>query len=347
MLEIIKSMNNTTKNTIYSIALVLLISVVYFYRKSNTPAYIYITGQTMGTVTYNIKYSDKEGRNFKSQIDSLLIAFNQSQSTYIPTSEISRFNQGDSLQFESPYFYPVLKRSKEIYIASGGKFNPTVMPLVNAWGFGPAKKDSLDAKLIDSLLTLVDFESIVFDERGVRKNKKGVCLDFSAIAKGYASDVLADFLISKGVQNLMVEIGGEVVCRGLNDKGTNWSIGIEDPNVALNEQRVFQKIYLKNMAMATSGNYRNFYENNGKKYWHTIDPHTGYPAENTMLSSSVIASDCMTADAYATAFMAMGIEKAKELLAHHTEINAFLIYTENGEIKTYYTPQFQRYFKEE
>jgi FAD:protein FMN transferase len=332
------------KSRIYPLVLVLIIFVVYKYRESVTEKKIVFQGKTMGT-TYTIKYLDKEGRNFQSSIDSLLVVFNQSLSTYIPDSEISRFNNNSEHTFELPFFYPVLRSSKEIYEVTGGAFDPTVMPLVNAWGFGPSKNKLPDSATVISLLQLVNFDSIVFDETTVRKVMPGMMLDFSAIAKGYGVDVVADFIAFKGVNNLMVEIGGEVVCRGVNEKGESWSIGIDKPN---SESTNFQAVVkLENKALATSGNYRNFYIKDGKKYAHTLSPVTGFPVEHSLLSASVFSKDCMTADAYATAFMVLGVEKSREILSANPELDAFLVYTdENGEYKTYATEGIRRFIKE-
>lgn len=336
---------NRKKNAIYSLILVLLILSVWWYRKSdegetNKPFEDYtkviFEGKTMGT-TYQVKYLGPDGISYKEEVDSLLEKVNLSLSTYIPESEISQFNRGTILKYESPFFYPVLKRSKEIYKKTGGAFDPTVGPLVNAWGFGPSDSKHPDSAAIDSLLHLVNYDSIYFDSISVCKLIIGISLDFNAIAKGYGVDVVAGFLNEKGIKNMMVEIGGEVYCQGRNEDDKIWLIGIDNPIAESGGDRIKATVQLHDMALATSGNYRNYYVKDGVKYAHTISPETGHPVRHSLLSASVFAKDCMTADAYATAFMVMGLEKAKKVLEEE-ELDAYLIYSDNsGGIKTYIT----------
>jgi thiamine biosynthesis lipoprotein len=339
-------MSNRNKNLLYSAILIGLMSLVYLYRKQSfTSKEIYVQGTTMGTTPYNIKYLDEQHRDFKIDIDNVLKQFNQSLSTYIPDSEISNFNKYDSLTYESRYFYPVLNRSKTVFERTQGAFDPTVMPLVRAWGFGPGKTpQEMTQSKIDSLLQLVGFQYISYNEHTAKKLKDNVQLDFSAIAGGYASDLVAELLLQKGIVNFMVEIGGEVVCRGTNAKGDIWSIGIENPIIAEEGGKEISSIIkLENKALATSGNYRNFYIKEGKKYAHTLDPKTGYPVQHSLLSSTVITQDCMDADAYATAFMVMGVEKSIDFLKKNTNIQALLIYDENGTMKIFMTEGLTNY----
>jgi thiamine biosynthesis lipoprotein len=231
----------------------------------------------------------------------------------------------------------VLACSREVAQRTGGAFDPTVGPLVRAWGFGPDKKvpvpDSLKIKTLRELVGLHKVES----KNGLRK-PAGVELDFSAIAKGQAVDVLGDFLERKNIKDYLVEIGGEVRCRGKNDKGEPWSIGIEDPTVDPLTQRVLAIIKLENRSMATSGNYRNFYEKDGVIYAHIIDPRTGYNARHNLLSASVFAPDCMRADAYATAFMVLGLDKSLEIVKADPKMDALFIYrADDGQLKTLVT----------
>ena len=330
-------MNNRVKNALYSIALVILVFAVWKYRQSNSVNEIKIEGKTMGTA-YHITYYDKESRNFNTQIDSVLVVFNQSLSTYIKNSEISNFNEGNSFRFNLPFFLPVLEKSKEVERLSDGAFDPTVMPLVNAWGFGPGKKLKPDSAKIDSIMEFVGFEKIQFNRDSIWKNDVRVQLDFSAIAKGYGVDVVADYLKSMGVTDWFIEIGGEISAFGKNQKlDKTWEAAILDPSSTY--ENLINKAYVKleDKAMATSGNYFNFYEENGKKYSHTINPSSGYTIQHELLSASVFADDCMTADAWATAFMVMGKDKAIKKLEQIGELDAFLIYsTENG-IETFVT----------
>ena len=315
--------------------------VVFTISRQGAPKTQLISGQTMGTIIYNVKFIGDGSEVLKEEIDSVLQAFNQSLSTYIPSSEISRLNDSANLAFESTYFYPVLARSKEIFEATEGTFDPTVGPLIQAWGFGPEKQiPQLDSAKVDSLRDLSGFDLVDFDKNGVSM-PDFFQLDFSAIAKGYAVDIVGELLEVNGVSNYLVEIGGEVRCRGINDEDKSWSLGIEDPTVSLDEQKLLAIVRLKDLSLATSGNYRNYYEKDGKIYAHIIDPRTGYTAQHNLLSASVFASDCMTADAYATGLMVLGLEKSKEIISRDN-IDAILIYRDQaGALKSYVSPGIQ------
>ncbi len=320
--------------------LLFAVAFVYFIRISNKdePNQQEFTGQTMGTIPYTVKVISAETLPIGFGIDSVLKAFNQSLSTYIPDSEISRFNHLDTLVYESDLFYPILQRSKEIHEATQGAFDPTVGPLVNIWGFGPDKSIKIpDSTQIDSLLNLTGFDQISFNASYSAK-QPGMYLDFSAIAKGYAIDIVAEFVESYGVKDYMVEIGGEVRVRGKNTKGQGWSIGIDDPLVAKNERKILSILEVDNMSLATSGNYRNYYEKEGLVYAHIIDPRTGYNRNHNLLSASVFSSDCMTADAYATGFMVMGLQESIKTVEKDAALEALLLYQEGGEIKSYVSP---------
>lgn len=332
-------MDNRRKNLIYSLVLLLLMASVWAYRSyMQRPTHFHVAGTTMGVVPYNVKYIDPEGRELKAEIDSLLKDFNQSLSTYIPDSEISRFNRDSVHHFESGFFYPVLQKSQEVYENTDGAFDPTVMPLVRAWGFGPGKKAVATPAMVDSLLKLVGFYQVHFNEEKVWKSKRGVELDFSAIAKGYAVDLVGELLQSKGIEHYMVEIGGEVVANGLNEKGNPWTLGIDNPDLDKGESEISAIVQLQGRGLATSGNYRNYYNKDGKKLGHTIDPKTGHPVQRDVVSASVFAKDCMTADAYATAFMEMGKAKSLEVIERTPELDVLLIYEEDGKLKKFATP---------
>lgn len=333
--------NNAQKNIIYSVILLLLVVIVYLYRQNkenstdevevntSTVGRIVIDGQTMGT-TYRIVYLDPFERNLKSEVDSLLKAFNQSLSTYITDSEISQFNQSDSLLFVSPFFLPVLKSSREIFELTDGAFDPTVGPLVNLWGFGPGGPQLKDSVNINSILPKIGFQKIYFNNQYVKKEVSEMYLDFSAIAKGYGVDVVSEFLVSKGIDNFLVEIGGELVAKGLNDKGELWKVGINKPEELGSPEELYSIIALQDKGMATSGNYRNFYEVDGLKLSHTIDPKTGRPVRHGLLSATVLADDCMTADAIATALMVMGTERAIQLQEKLQTFEIFLIFNDDS-----------------
>jgi FAD:protein FMN transferase len=327
-------MSNRLKNALYSIAVLIAVFAVWKWRQSDEPTRI--EGKTMGT-TYHITYFDADERNFKKEVDSILILVNKSISTYDTASEISIFNKTDrSFVFKLPYFLPPLKISKEVVSASQGAYDPTVMPLVNAWGFGPKKITTPDTATIELVKTYVGFEKLNFNQDSVWKNDPRVQLDFSGIGQGYGADVITDFLKSKGIENALVEVGGEGMAIGNNIKSKKmWSLGIVDP---LQPSVSKGYVNLENRSFSTSGNYFNYREVNGRRYSHTIDPFTGYPAERAILSASVFADDCATADAWATAFMCMGHEKAIEILKTQPNLGACFFYTANaGEVQTFVT----------
>lgn len=344
-------MNAVRKNIAVTAAIVLMLIVGWSLQRNRASLFngrykIELSGTTMGTV-YSVKYLDRRQRDMQSQIDSVLEAFNQSLSTYIPYSEISEFNRGDTLVYRTPFFLPVLKKSREVYEKTHGAFDPTVMPLVNAWGFGPEKKSRPDSSLIDSLLQLVGFHHISFDEEKTFKNQPGVQLDFSAIAKGYGSDVIAEYLQSQGIENLMVEIGGEIVCRGKNEKGMPWRVGINSPLPTASGEWLYAILELENRAVATSGNYHNYYMEGEKVVSHTISPSTGYPVRHELLSASVVAEDCMTADAYATAFMVLGVEASKKILGENPQLEGYLIFKNNKDsLESFFTQGLRSILRE-
>lgn len=335
-------MKQLNKSWLYG--LILLVVLVFFQiynggflQPASKGEPVRLEGSTMGT-TYHITYFDADGRNFKKEIDSLLIDFNQSLSTYIPDSEISTFNKHAILKFELPYFLPMLEMSKEVYDLSGGAYDPTVGPLVNAWGFGPEGRQTPDPLVVDSLIRLVGFDSIYYDSVSVCKLKANIQLDFSAIAKGYGADVISDFLLAQNIENHFVEIGGEIMCHGTNQQNKKWRVGINVPSPDAEMQSAHAIISLSDKGIATSGNYRNYYIKDGRKYAHTISPVTGAPVEHSLLSATVVAQDCATADAVATALMVMGLEKGKEMLEEREDLEAYLIYSDdNGRMKMYVT----------
>jgi FAD:protein FMN transferase len=342
-------MNARSKNIIYSIILIVSVFAVYQYRKGQAPEReaIRIEGSTMGT-TYHITYFDDRNRDFKSAVDSLLQLVNKSINTYDPTSEVSRFNKDQhGIQFDLPYLLPPLKKAAQVYEASNGAFDVTVMPLVNAWGFGPGKQLNPDKIKIDSIKTFVGFNKIKLSNEGVTKVDPRTQLDFGGIGQGYGADVITEFLKSKGIVNMLVELGGEGMACGKNLKTNKpWEIGILDPNSTRENQ--FFKAYasLTDKSFTTSGNYFNYHEIDGKKYSHTIDPETGFPAQRAILSASVFTTDGTTADAWATAIMVMGHEKAIQLLKKHPELDALLMFSSSdGKIETFVTPGIEKFIR--
>jgi len=229
----------------------------------------------------------------------------------------------------------VFRKSVEVSEKTKGLFDVTVAPLINAYGFGFTKKAQLDSITIDSLRRLIGYKQVSLKDGKLIKSRPEVMLDFNAIAQGYSVDVICRFLENKNIRNYVVELGGEVRAKGKNDEGAYWKVGVDEPSI--NENRLQTILSLKNASLATSGNYKRFYIENGKRYAHIIDPHTGYPAKHNLLSATVIAPDCMTADAYATAFIVMGVAKAKEFLKKNKDLKleVYLIYDENGIFRTY------------
>lgn len=342
-------MSNRTKNIIYSIVLLLVLLVVYQYRKANTPVIniVQFVGKTMGPITYNVTYFDDKGRNLQHEVDSVLKIFNLSLNTYLPESEISQFNRDSSFRFNLPYFKEAALKGQEIFKLTDGAYDPSIGPLINTWGFGYQDKVNMDSTLIDSLKQFTGYSLLELADNAIFKKDKRVQLDFSASAKGYGVDVVLDLLKEHGISNAFVEIGGEVAMAGKNlQKDTLWSIGILDPNSTEQQQQYHSIISLTDKGMATSGNYFNYQIIDGVKYGHTIDPTTGYPVQHELLSASVIADDCHTADALATAFMVFGLERTIQFLENNTEYDALLIYSnQNGELNTYSTPAIKPFIK--
>jgi thiamine biosynthesis lipoprotein len=328
-----------TRNILYSLFLLIAITAVYMYRQQrNVP--VKIEGKTMGT-TYHITYFDQQKRNFKPQIDSLLAAVNAGINTYQKDSEVTLFNNAaGSVKFKLPYFREILERSKPIVEASKGAFDPTVMPLVNAWGFGPAQPLYGEIPDVDSIRAFVGFDKIGFNKDSVWKTDARVQLDFGGIGQGYGADVIAAFLKQKGITDMLVEIGGEGMACGLNRQtGKPWQIGILDPNSTRSNRLFKAYVYLQNESFTTSGGYFNYREINGRKYTHTIDPQTGYPVNNPLLSVSVFTKDATSADGWATALMVMGPDKARKTLDQHKDMQGILMYSnDKGEMEVYVTP---------
>lgn len=328
-------MSNRVRNAILTLVLLTSTFVVWKWRSQNARTMLKIEGSTMAT-EYHITYFDPKGRDFKKSIDSVLVLVNKSINTYDSKSEVSAFNDGaKGIRFGLPYLYPPVSKAKEVYEASQGAFDPTVMPLVNAWGFGPAKRQMPDSASIDSLRAFVGFSKVQFNSDSIWKLDPRMQLDFGGIGQGYGADVIADFMKSKGVENLFVELGGEGMAIGVNTETNQpWQIGILDPV----EPSAFKAyIKLSNRSFTTSGNYFNYRVVDGQRYSHTIDPKSGFPAQKAILSASVFANDCTTADAWGTAFMVMGHEKAIETLKSHPELDAFLIYSTPNGVATFVT----------
>jgi FAD:protein FMN transferase len=331
------------KNILYSVIVLLAMAAVWQYRKGKNPAFIQIEGETMAT-TYHISYFDEENRNFKASVDSLLVLVNKSINNYDPNSEVSRFNKAEStFAIELPYLMPALEKAQKVFIASNGAFDMTIMPLVNYWGFGPDKTIKPDSTKIDSLKSLVGFEKINLTVGAISKTDTRTQLDFGGIGQGYGADVITDFLKSRGIVNALVELGGEGLAMGINLKTQKpWEIGILDPNST--RDNMFFKAYasLSDKAFTTSGNYFNYKIVDGKKFSHTIDPESGYPVKRALLSATIFANDCTTADAWGTAIMVMGHEKAIEVIKKHPELDVLLFYTaDDGSVQYFVTEKIK------
>ena len=289
----------------------------------NKPTFRTQQGKIFGTL-YTITY--EHNTDLQPQILAALQAVDNSLSPFNKQSIITHINNNDSVCVDER-FIEVFNTAKQIHSESHGAFDPTVAPMVNAWGFGFKKGEDISTTAIDSLRQLVGFEHIELNGSRIEKVDERIMLDFSAIAKGYGSDCVARLLDSCGVKNYMVEIGGEVVVKGHNKNNNPWGIGITKPvDDSLSISQELQTVLrLTNCAIATSGNYRNFYYKDGVKYAHTIDPRTGYPVQHSLLSATVIADNCMRADALATAFMVLGADSAMAYCERHPEIQGYFI----------------------
>lgn len=304
----------------------------------------YNSGEALGT-TYNIIYLTEEPTDLQQQFDSVFRDVNASMSTYIPESDISRINSGDSTVVIDTMFREVMAISGEVHAKTGGYFDPTVGVLVNAWGFGPGPTMEMDSATVDNLLDYVGFEKLVIrPDFTIGKQHSGILLDFNAVAKGYTIDRLAAVLDRNGVAHYLVEVGGELVGKGINLlKEKPWVVGIDDPQVE--EGRALKiRVQLKDKALASSGNYRKFRVDSvsGRKYVHTIDPISGFTKNSNVLAASVLANSCAVADAYATAFMAMDLDESIKLLVEQKELEAYIIYLdEEGKTKEFMTTGFE------
>ena len=322
----------------------LIIGTVLIIRQQQNMPYQKCTGTIFGTV-YNITYQYDEDLQQElvtkmQEVDDALSMFNEK-------SIISHINRNEDVA-PNEMFLNVFNLAQQIADDTDGAFDITVAPLVNIWGFGFKRGQTPSRPAIDSLKLLIGHEKVTFDGKRIVKKDPRIMLDCSAIAKGYGADVVARLLDEKGVKNYLVEIGGEVVTRGISEKRLPWKIGVvkptDDPLQQGNELQTVLNITDK--AMATSGNYRNFYYKGGKKYAHTIDPKTGQPVQHNILSATVLTNRCARADAYATAFMVIGLEKAQKVLERNPDLLAYLIYDDNGHNKVWYSPSLKDKIRE-
>ncbi len=321
------------------LALLITGTVIIASRQRAMP-YQHDTGMVFGTV-YNITYQYDE--DLKTGIEAELQRVDNSLSPFNKKSIISGINRNEDPEVNA-MFADVFDLAGEVARQTGGAFDITVAPLVNMWGFGTKQFHRPARESVDSIMEYVGYRRVSRRGRHILKQDPRTQLDCSGIAKGYGCDVVADYLSGKGITNFMVEIGGEVVTRGNSEQRVPWKIGVTKPtDDSLQENQELETVLnLTDRAMATSGNYRNFYISGGRKFAHTIDPHTGYPVQHSLLSATVIADRCATADAYATAFMVMGIDKAREVLRKHKELMAYFIYAgPRGELEVWFSPSLK------
>lgn len=321
------------------LAFLVIGTVIIVSRQQSTP-YQHDRGMVFGTV-YHITY--QSSKSLQKDIEAELAKVDASLSPFNERSIITAVNENRDTVVNK-MFSDVFALAMKISDSTNGAFDITVAPLVNAWGFGFKGGAMPSRHQVDSLKALVGYHKVSLSNDRVSKTDPRIMLDCSSIAKGYGCDVVAKFLSAKGIDNYMVEIGGEIVTRGISEKRLPWKIGVTKPSDdSLNVNQEIQTIInVTDKAMATSGNYRNFYYKNGRKYAHTIDPSTGYPVQHNILSSTVIADDCATADAYATAFMVMGLDKAKAILSRHPELMAyFILASDDGTNKVWFSPSMK------
>lgn len=294
-------------------------------------SYLSESGRVFGTF-YKIKYEAKDGRSLAEHYKRLFLEVDSSLSTFNKESIISRFNSGEDSVLVDSHFRNVFEKGAAVSEISGGAFDMTVAQVVNAWGFGFSKRDDVSDELIDSLMRHVGYGKVRLVNGLLVRDEAGVMLDASAIAKGYSVDVVARCLDSLGVENYMVEIGGEISVKGVNHEGRPWGIGVTNPvdDSTMMRTELYDVVYLQDKAMATSGNYRQYYHKGGKKYSHTIDPRSGYPVEHNLLSASVFADDCMTADALATACMVVGLDSSMAMIEAIPDVEGFFIYADSS-----------------
>lgn len=306
--------------------------------------YISIAGKTMGT-TYSIKcQSSLQTQILKFKVDSLLAEINQSVSTYIPTSTISKVNTAtvndvSKIQLDDT-FVDNFNLSKALYKKSKGAFNPALAPLISYWGFGYENltKKNVDTNLVNQLKALCNFDDFEMQNNHILKKQDTQQVDFNAVAKGYGVDKVAELLLSKSINNFMVEIGGEIRASGKNSQQNLWSIGIDKPEKNINNRSIKAILQLDNQSVATSGNYRNYRKIGEQEYGHIINPFTGFPQQTDIISATILAKTCAEADAYATACMVLGVEKAKDLIEDNMKLSAYFIYKkQSDEVSTFKT----------
>ena len=318
---------------------ILIVGTILIIRQQHSMPYQQCSGVIFGT-TYHVTYQYDEDLEAEvvdklKEVDAALSMFNE-------RSTISKINNNQAVEPDK-MFLDVFQLAQQVSKDTHGAFDITVAPLVNLWGFGFKHTQEPTKHAIDSLRQFVGYQKVSYDGKTIQKQDPRIMLDCSAIAKGYGTDVVARLMDEKGVKNYLVEIGGEVVTRGISEKRVPWKIGVTKPtDDSLHIGNELQTVLnVTDKAMATSGNYRNFYYKGGQKYAHTIDPKTGRPVQHSILSATVVADQCAKADAYATAFMVMGLDRAKQLLEKHPELLVYFIYDDKGQSRIWYSPSLK------
>jgi thiamine biosynthesis lipoprotein len=334
--------NNPKKRLVWQLPflVLLIVGTVLIIRQQQSTPYQKNAGLIFGT-TYSVTYQC--GEDLQEEIEAELKKVDDEFSMFNSQSIVARLNNGEQPELSND-FIDVFKLARQVSEDTNGAFDITVAPLVNAWGFGFKHEQMPSKEQLDSLRELISYRYVTLKDKTITMQKPGMMLDFSAIAKGYGVDVVARLLERHDIKNYMVEIGGEITTRGINPERVPWRIGVNKPSEdALNENHELQTILnVTDKSMATSGNYRNFYVKGGKKYAHTIDPKTGYPVQHSLLSATVLTDRCAKADAYATSFMVLGMDGAKQILERHKELMAYLIYTDNkGNLSVWYSPSLK------
>lgn len=334
--------NNRKKRLVWQLPflVLLIVGTVLIIRQQQSTPYQKNAGLIFGT-TYSVTYQCDE--DLQKEIEAELKKVDDEFSMFNSQSVVARLNNGEKPELSND-FIDVFKLARQVSEDTNGAFDITVAPLVNAWGFGFKHEQMPTKEQVDSLRQLIGYQYVTLKDKTIEMQKPGMMLDFSAIAKGYGVDVVARLLERHDIKNYMVEIGGEITTRGINPERVPWRIGVNKPNEdALDESHELQTILnVTDKAMATSGNYRNFYVKEGKKYAHTIDPKTGYPVQHTLLSATVLTDRCSKADAYATSFMVLGMDGAKKILERHKELMAYLIFTDSkGNLAVWYSPSLK------
>lgn len=320
---------------------VLLLAMTLTVSCVKQPQKMHLEGFAQGSY-YAITYFDEQGRDLQKGVDSIFHAVDMSVNLWVDTSIICKVNRNENIKLDNIFIdnFNIAQQAAEL---SGGYFDPTISPLVSAWGFSAKNGDSITPQLIDSLCQLVDYHKVRIENKQLIKENSAMRLDFNAIAQGYTSDLIGNYLESKGITSYLVDVGGEIIARGGKPDGTPWLVGIEKPAANWDSDRVIQqRVEIKDQGIVTSGSYRKYVERDGKRYSHCIDPTTGYPVEHNLLSATVIAETSVWADALASICMVMGMEKSLPIINSLDGVEAYYIFVnDQGELETFATEGFK------